>query len=64
MNLPPRAECDADPTAISIEQARERITNALPIATTVELVECDGAYGRVSAEAIYSPISVNKWLLR
>lgn len=58
MNLPPRDECDADPYAISIEEARARISNTLPIMATHELISCDLAYGRISSENVCSPISV------
>lgn len=58
MNLPPRAECDADPNAISIEEARTRISNALPLFEKNELLNCLSAQGRVCAEDIHSPISV------
>lgn len=58
MNLPPRAECDADPNAISIEEARARISNALPLMAENEYLSCDLAFGRITAEDVRSPISV------
>jgi molybdopterin molybdotransferase len=58
MNLPTRADCDADPDAISITEARTRISNTLPIMATNELLSCNSAYGRVCAEDVCSPISV------
>lgn len=58
MNSTPRVECDADPDAISIEAARARITNVLPLVTMTELVGCDVAYGRVCSDDVRSPISV------
>jgi len=58
MNLPPRAECDADPNAISIEEARQRILESLPLIEASELIVCDSAYGRVCAVDVHSPISV------
>jgi molybdopterin molybdotransferase len=58
MNLPPRVECDADPNAISIEEARARISNTLPLMATDEPIGCDSAYGRICSEDVHSPISV------
>ncbi|MFT4726411.1 MAG: molybdopterin molybdotransferase [Granulosicoccus sp.] len=58
MNLPPRAECDTDPNAISIKEARARITNTLPLMARHERLNCDLAYGRICAEDVCSPISV------
>ena len=58
MNQPPRAQCDADPNAISIEEARERISKTLPIADDVELLGCDSAYGRICSSDVHSKISV------
>lgn len=58
MNLPPRTESDADPNAISIEEARRRIVNTLPPLLEVETISCDSAYGRVCATDVCSPVSV------
>jgi len=58
MNLPPRLECDEDPTAITIEEALMRIQNKLIIKDSVETVSCHDALGRVLASDICSPMSV------
>lgn len=58
MNLPPRLECDEDPTAITIEEALTRIQNKLTIKEGVETIACHAARGRVLATDIRSPMSV------
>lgn len=53
-----RVQHDADPTAISIDEARTRIKNRLTQHTEHETIHCADAYGRVVATDISSPISV------
>ncbi len=53
-----RVQHDADPTAISIDEARTRIKNRLTQHTELETIHCADAYGRVVATDISSPISV------
>ncbi|ASJ75047.1 gephyrin-like molybdotransferase Glp [Granulosicoccus antarcticus] len=58
MKLPPRPICDADPSALSIEQALERIQNGLPRITETEDIDCSNALGRICAQDVISPMSV------
>ncbi len=58
MNLPPRLDCDEDPTAISIEEALLRIQNKLTAKDSVETVFSGNALGRVLATDVRSPMSV------
>ncbi len=58
MNQPPRIHCDADPDAITIDEARARIKNAIQFVSEVEPIAVEHAFGRVSAEDIESPMSV------
>ena len=58
MKLPPRVIDDADPSALTIEEALLRIRDALPRLTDVQDLDCSDALGRVSAVDIDSPMSV------
>jgi len=58
MNETPRIHCDADPHAITIDEARLRIKNAIEFSTGMESVPVESALGRVSATDISSPMSV------
>lgn len=53
-----RVQHDADPTAISIDEARTRIKQRLTQHTEFETIHCADALGRVVATDIASPISV------
>ncbi|MGQ7845021.1 molybdopterin molybdotransferase MoeA [Granulosicoccus sp. 3-233] len=58
MKLPPRVINDADPSALTIEEALLRIRNALPQLKDVQTVDCLNALGRITAADIHSPMSV------
>ncbi len=58
MNLPPRADCDADINAISIDEALVRIESRLPKLDRHESIDCTKAQGRILAVGVHSPISV------
>ncbi len=58
MKLPSRVINDADPSALSIEQALLRIREALPRLTDVQCIDCVDAAGRTCASDIHSPMSV------
>ncbi len=58
MNLSTRVHNDADPSAISIDEARERIKSRLSVHTPSEQISCADALGRIVAHDIESPISV------
>lgn len=58
MNPEQRSQSDADPTALSIEEAQRRIQKRLPALTDTDTVCCSQALGRIVAEDIYSPVSV------
>ncbi len=58
MNLPPRASSDSDPTAITIEQARERIERQLPRFAHSELIACADAQNRVCVADTLAALSV------
>lgn len=58
MKPPPNLLCDADPNAISIEEARERISQRLSRFKQQECIDCRSALGRVVAEDIISAQSV------
>ncbi len=54
----PRIQSDADPAAITIEEARSRIENAIRFTPGIESVAIEHAIGRVSASDVISPMSV------
>lgn len=58
MNQPPRIHCDADPNAITIDEARSRIKDAIQFVPEVESIAVENALGRVSTGDIASAISV------
>lgn len=58
MNKPEGIFNDADPYAISIEEARQRIISKLTRCTGQETISSADALGRVSAEDIESPMQV------
>lgn len=58
MKLPTRVICDADPSALTIEQALERIQRGLPRMTDTEHIHCRDALGRICARDVSSPMSV------
>jgi len=58
MNSSTRLYNDADPSALSIEAARERIRQRMPLHTRTETLRCAEALGRIVASDIQSPISV------
>jgi len=58
MNSPPRADCDADINAITIEQAQELIQDRLIPFDENETLATVDAIGRVLSNDVYSPISV------
>lgn len=53
--------CDADPSAISIEEAQLRISKALPYPQSSISIACGSAYSRIVAETIHSPISIPRF---
>ncbi|NND90979.1 MAG: molybdopterin molybdotransferase MoeA [Granulosicoccus sp.] len=58
MKLQSRDICDADPTALTIGQALERIKSTLPRVRDSETIGCDEALGRISSCEVYSSMSV------
>lgn len=58
MIQPPRIQSDADPHAITIEEARSRIKNAIRFTPEIEAIGVEDALGRISAADIASPMSV------
>ena len=58
MKLPPRVINDADPSALTIEEALLRIRDVLPRLKDVQNIDCLHALGRISAGDIHSPMSV------
>ncbi len=58
MKLPSRLICDADPSALTIAQAVERIQSDLPRMTDTQSIDCSEALGRICAQNVTSPMSV------
>ncbi len=58
MKLPQRVICDADPSALTIAQALQRIQSELPRMTETENIDCSEAVGRICAQDVTSPMSV------
>jgi molybdopterin molybdotransferase len=58
MNKQTPVFCDADPSAISIEEAQHRISKALPDSQSSTSIACSSALSRIVAESIHSPISI------
>ncbi|MFK7892464.1 MAG: gephyrin-like molybdotransferase Glp [Granulosicoccus sp.] len=58
MNKQPSVICDSDPDAMSIDSALQRIASLVVPLESKEIIDCDRAQSRVSAENILSPFSV------
>jgi len=58
MNHPTSGSTDSDPSALSIEQARDRIIKAMPLLSESESVSIHDALGRVTYSDVISPIDV------
>lgn len=58
MNTQSPIACDADPEAISIAEARKRISESLSPLSSTQSIACSIALSRITAKAVLSPISV------
>ncbi|MFK7854373.1 MAG: gephyrin-like molybdotransferase Glp [Granulosicoccus sp.] len=58
MKQPARIQSDSDPNAITIEEARSRITKSIQLDLDTEIIAIENAKGRICAVDVVSPMSV------